>query len=93
MEGTIAPRRFIPSHTHSREDECSYILSGELMFQVGDETLTAGSGCYVIKPRDVNPDMAEQQRHTAQATRHAQYRLTFHWDRTRQLATRYDLQS
>jgi quercetin dioxygenase-like cupin family protein len=53
MEGLIAPQRIIPPHTHSREDECSYILAGELMFLVGDETLTASTGSYVIKPRGV----------------------------------------
>ena len=40
-------------HTHSREDECSYILAGELMFEVGDQTVQAGPGSYVLKPRGV----------------------------------------
>ncbi len=53
MEGTIATRQLIPPHTHSREDECSYVLSGALMFQVGEEVVNASAGCYVVKPRNI----------------------------------------
>jgi mannose-6-phosphate isomerase-like protein (cupin superfamily) len=53
LEGTIAPGQLIPPHTHSREDECSYVLSGELTFEVGGEVGTASAGCYVVKPRDI----------------------------------------
>ena len=53
MEGEIAPGGLIPPHTHSREDECSYVVTGEVMFQVGDDVLTAGPGSYVIKPRGI----------------------------------------
>jgi len=53
MEGEIAPDGLIPPHTHSREDECSYVVTGEVMFQVGDDVVTAGPGSYVIKPRGI----------------------------------------
>jgi quercetin dioxygenase-like cupin family protein len=53
MEGEIAPGGLIPPHTHSREDECSYVVAGEVMFQVGDDVVTAGPGSYVIKPRGI----------------------------------------
>jgi quercetin dioxygenase-like cupin family protein len=53
MEGKIAPGGLIPPHTHSREDECSYVVAGEVMFQVGDDVVTAGPGSYVIKPRGI----------------------------------------
>jgi quercetin dioxygenase-like cupin family protein len=53
MEGEIAPGGLIPPHTHSREDECSYVVAGEMMFQVGEEVVMATPGSYVIKPRGV----------------------------------------
>ena len=53
MEGEIAPGGLIPPHTHSREDECSYILDGEMMVQVGEDVITAASGSYIIKPRGI----------------------------------------
>jgi len=53
LEGTIEPRQLIPPHTHRREDECSYVMSGELTFMVGDEVVSASAGCYVVKPRDI----------------------------------------
>ncbi len=40
-------------HTHSREDEYSYILEGEVTFQIGDQVFTAGPGSWVRKPRGI----------------------------------------
>jgi hypothetical protein len=40
-------------HTHEREDEISYVLSGRLGVQLGDEVLEAGPGDTVVKPRGV----------------------------------------
>jgi quercetin dioxygenase-like cupin family protein len=53
MEGRIAPGALVPPHTHTREDECSYVISGSVVFQVGEDTVTAEAGSYVIKPRGV----------------------------------------
>jgi quercetin dioxygenase-like cupin family protein len=53
MEGRVSPGELIPPHTHTREDECSYVISGEVMFQVGEDIITAAAGSYVIKPRGV----------------------------------------
>jgi quercetin dioxygenase-like cupin family protein len=53
MEGEILPGQLIPPHTHSREDECAYILSGVLMYQLGEEVRTVSAGTYVVKPRGV----------------------------------------
>ncbi len=47
--GTLAA----PPHTHSNEDEYSFVLEGEVTVQIGDEVFTAGEGSYVIKPRGV----------------------------------------
>jgi len=54
MEGQVAPGVLIPPHTHTREDECSYVISGRVMFQVDEDIVTADAGSYVIKPRGVS---------------------------------------
>jgi quercetin dioxygenase-like cupin family protein len=43
--------QMIPPHTHAREDECSYVLEGEMKCYVGGEVVLARQGSYVIKPR------------------------------------------
>jgi quercetin dioxygenase-like cupin family protein len=43
----------IPLHTHAREDECSYVLQGELTCYVGGEVVLTQNGSYVLKPRGV----------------------------------------
>ena len=43
----------IPPHTHTREDECSYVLEGELTCFVGGEVVLAPAGSYVVKPRGI----------------------------------------
>lgn len=50
----LAPRTLgSPLHTHSREDEWSFVLEGEVGVQVGEETLVAHAGDLVLKPRGV----------------------------------------
>ncbi|MGH2450768.1 MAG: cupin domain-containing protein [Candidatus Limnocylindria bacterium] len=51
IELPLKPRRLVPPHTHLSEDELSYVLEGEIGFRVGDDTLTAGPGTYVYKPK------------------------------------------
>lgn len=48
-----AHRLAAPMHTHSREDEYSFILEGRVGVQLGDEVIEAGPGDFVIKPRGV----------------------------------------
>ena len=43
----------IPPHTHTREDECNFVLRGELTCDVGGEIVVAPAGSYVLKPRGV----------------------------------------
>lgn len=45
--------QMIPPHTHVREDECSFVLEGELTCYVGGEVVVAPAGSYVVKPRSV----------------------------------------
>src|SRR4051812_12951655 len=54
LEHPIAPRSLAaPLHTHAREDEYSFVLEGEVGFQLGDEVLYAAAGDLVLKPRGV----------------------------------------
>src|SRR4051794_15241287 len=54
IEHRIPPRTLAaPMHTHEREDEYSYVLSGRMGAQIGDETIEAGPGELVVKPRGV----------------------------------------
>jgi len=54
IEHRIPPRALAaPMHTHEREDEYSYVLSGRMGAQIGDETIEAGPGELVVKPRGV----------------------------------------
>ena len=42
-----------PGHIHTREDESWYVIEGELLFDVGNEAITAGPGTLVYAPRDI----------------------------------------
>ena len=54
VEHPIAPRALAgPMHVHDHEDEYSYVLEGEVGFQVGDEVFSAGPGQLVAKPRGI----------------------------------------
>jgi mannose-6-phosphate isomerase-like protein (cupin superfamily) len=54
IEHTIPPRKLAaPMHVHEREDEYSYVLSGRMGAQIGDEVVEAGPGDLVFKPRGI----------------------------------------
>jgi mannose-6-phosphate isomerase-like protein (cupin superfamily) len=54
VEHPLPPRSLgAPLHTHSREDEYSFILEGRIGLQLGDEVLEAGAGDLVLKPRAI----------------------------------------
>jgi quercetin dioxygenase-like cupin family protein len=53
IEARIPPGDMIPPHTHSREDECAFVLEGELTYDVGGQIVLASVGSFVIKPRGV----------------------------------------
>src|SRR5262245_50091629 len=54
VEHPIEPKSLAaPLHTHTDEDEISYILEGEVGIQIGDRVLQAGPGTLVFKPRQV----------------------------------------
>jgi quercetin dioxygenase-like cupin family protein len=53
IEVGLPPGAMIPPHTHAREDECAFVLEGELTFDVGGEIVVAPAGSFVVKPRGV----------------------------------------
>jgi len=54
VEHPLPPRALgAPVHTHSNEDEYSYVLEGRIGVQLGDQVLEAGPGELVFKPRGV----------------------------------------
>jgi quercetin dioxygenase-like cupin family protein len=53
IEWGLPPGAMIPPHTHSREDECNFVLEGELTCEVGGEIRVAPASSYVVKPRGV----------------------------------------
>jgi quercetin dioxygenase-like cupin family protein len=53
IEGRIPPDDMIPPHTHTREDECAFVLEGELTFDVGGRIVVAPAGSFVLKPRGI----------------------------------------
>ncbi|MGY1680725.1 quercetin 2,3-dioxygenase [Geodermatophilus sp. SYSU D01176] len=53
MEGVIAKGAEPPPHVHHREDESFFVLEGEVVVRVGDDTFVATPGSFVFCPRDV----------------------------------------
>lgn len=41
----------VPPHLHTREDEISVVLEGEIGFRSEDEEVVLGPGGYIVKPR------------------------------------------
>lgn len=42
----------VPPHIHTREDEYSIVLEGEIGFRSGDREVVLGPGGYITKPRN-----------------------------------------
>ena len=54
VEHDLAPRILAaPMHTHEREDEYSFVQSGRIGVQIGDDVQEAGPGELVVKPRGI----------------------------------------
>jgi quercetin dioxygenase-like cupin family protein len=51
LEVEIPAHTLVKPHSHSREDEFSLVVDGTVGVRVGDRELTAGPGCYLVKPR------------------------------------------
>jgi len=53
VEHPVDAGRLVPPHTHTREDELTYVIEGEMGARIGDDILAAHTGDYVFKPRNV----------------------------------------
>ena len=53
IEITEPPNLEGPLHVHHREEEGFYILEGSATFQIGDQTVEAKAGDYLLGPRDI----------------------------------------
>jgi quercetin dioxygenase-like cupin family protein len=53
LDMRVAPGNGVPRHTHTREDEALFVLSGELEATVGDEIFTLRAGETLIAPRNI----------------------------------------
>src|SRR5688500_17940192 len=42
-----------PLHVHTKEDEAYYVLSGEVTFFIGEETIEAPAGTLIFAPRGI----------------------------------------
>src|SRR3954453_24265182 len=53
VEHPLRPGAWVPPHTHTHEDEYSYVLEGEIGARIGDEVVHVTPGAYILKPRGV----------------------------------------
>lgn len=53
IEASLAPGIGVPHHTHTREDESYYVLSGELEVIVGGKAFVLRAGDSLMAPRDI----------------------------------------
>ena len=53
VEHPIEPGRLIPPHIHYREDELTFVTSGEVGVRIGDRDYVVRPGEYMFKPRGV----------------------------------------
>jgi quercetin dioxygenase-like cupin family protein len=51
VEHVFAPRFLVPPHRHTREDEISYVVEGEIGFRSDGREVSLGAGGYIVKPR------------------------------------------
>lgn len=52
VEHPFAVGALVPPHIHTREDEISIVLEGEIGFRSGDQEVVLGAGGYIVKPRN-----------------------------------------
>lgn len=51
VEHVFAPKAVVPPHVHRREDEISYVVSGEIGFDSNGREVSLRAGGYIVKPR------------------------------------------
>jgi quercetin dioxygenase-like cupin family protein len=53
LDVSLVPGIGVPRHTHTREDETYYVLSGELKVEVGDQSFLLRPGDSLLAPRNI----------------------------------------
>jgi quercetin dioxygenase-like cupin family protein len=51
VEHVFAPGSLVPPHRHTREDEISYVVDGEIGFRSDGREVSLAAGGYIVKPR------------------------------------------
>lgn len=51
VEHVFAPKAIVPPHRHTREDEISYVVTGEIGFNSDGREVSLRAGGYIVKPR------------------------------------------
>jgi quercetin dioxygenase-like cupin family protein len=51
VEHVFSPGVLVPPHRHTREDEISYVVDGELGFRSDGREVALAAGGYIVKPR------------------------------------------
>ena len=51
VEHPLPPGTLVQPHLHHNEDEYSYVLEGEVAFQLGEEVIYGTPGMLIVKPR------------------------------------------
>ncbi len=51
VEHVFSVGALVPPHRHTREDEISYVVEGEIGFRSDGRELSLGAGGYIVKPR------------------------------------------
>lgn len=51
VEHTFVVGSIVPPHIHTRQDEISYVLEGEIGFRSNDSEVVLTAGSYIVKPR------------------------------------------
>ena len=49
----IEPHRLVVPHIHTREDEFSFVLHGQLGARIGDDDVIVDEGAFLFQPRNV----------------------------------------
>ena len=53
LAATMAPRGLVIPHTHTREDEFTFVHRGEIGARVGEQEVTVTTGSFLFKPRGI----------------------------------------
>ena len=53
VEGVVAPMQYVGPHTHSREDEVTLVLEGQIVALLDDTVVEVNAGSFLLKPAGV----------------------------------------